>query len=53
LGFSDPDSRNAQQTSRKWIKVGSDCPNRDYYGKTDDKSFELAQKYVDHVSKYV
>ncbi|HVH29997.1 MAG TPA: M13 family metallopeptidase [Vicinamibacterales bacterium] len=48
---SQTDRRDATQQIARVDQGGLGLPDRDYYLKTDARSLELKQKYVDHVQK--
>ena len=48
---SDQDYKNSSQVIAEVDQGGLGLPDRDYYIKTDAKSVELRQAYVDHVQK--
>ena len=52
FGFgSDQDYGDATQVIAFAVGGGLGLPDRDYYLKTDAKSVEQRQRYVDHVAK--
>ncbi|MGB6485005.1 MAG: M13 family metallopeptidase [Candidatus Acidiferrales bacterium] len=48
---STPDEKNSSQVIAGADQGGLGLPDRDYYLKTDDKSKQLRQQYVEHVTK--
>lgn len=48
---STQDEKDSTQVIGGAQQGGLGLPNRDYYTKTDDKSKEIRQKYVEHVTK--
>jgi len=52
FGFdSQADSKNSSRTIANIQQGGLSLPDRDYYLKTDPKSVEIRQRYVQHVAK--
>jgi endothelin-converting enzyme/putative endopeptidase len=48
---SQPDFKNSNRTVANIQQGGLSLPDRDYYLKTDPKSVEIRQRYVEHVAK--
>jgi putative endopeptidase len=48
---SQPDYKNSNRTVANIQQGGLSLPDRDYYLKTDPKSVEIRQRYVEHVAK--
>jgi endothelin-converting enzyme/putative endopeptidase len=48
---SQPDYKNSTRTVANIQQGGLSLPDRDYYLKTDPKSVEIRQRYVEHVAK--
>ena len=48
---SQPDFKNSSRTVANIQQGGLSLPDRDYYLKTDPKSVEIRQRYVEHVAK--
>ena len=48
--FSEPDAKNASMMIAGMDQGGLGLPDRDYYLKTDAKSVELRDKYVQHMT---
>ena len=48
---SQPDFKNSNRTVANIHQGGLSLPDRDYYLKTDPKSVEIRQHYVEHVAK--
>jgi predicted metalloendopeptidase len=52
FGFSaQPDAKDSNKTIASLNQGGLSLPDRDYYLKTDAKSVEIRQHYVEHVKK--
>jgi len=52
FGFgSEADTKNSSRTIANITQGGLSLPDRDYYLKTDAKSVEIRQRYVEHVAK--
>jgi putative endopeptidase len=48
---SQPDFKNSSRTVANIQQGGLSLPDRDYYLKTDPKSVEIRQRYVEHIAK--
>ena len=48
---SQPDYKNSNRTIANLQQGGLSLPDREYYLKTDPKSVEIRQRYVEHVAK--
>ena len=48
---SQPDFKNSSRTVANIQQGGLSLPDRDYYLKTDPKSVEIRQRYMEHVAK--
>jgi putative endopeptidase len=52
FGFgASPDLKNSSMTIASMSQGGISLPNRDYYTKTDDKSKQIREQFVAHVTK--
>jgi predicted metalloendopeptidase len=52
FGFSaQPDAKDSNKTIAAMNQGGLSLPDRDYYLKTDPKSLDIRQKFVDHMQK--
>jgi len=51
LMYAQPDNANANMVIQNYMAAGLGLPERDYYLRTDAKSVEQRNQYVDHVHK--
>jgi putative endopeptidase len=49
--YAYPDAKNSKMNIANLYQAGISLPSNEYYTKTDDKSVELRNKYVAHVTK--
>ena len=49
--FAQPDAKDSTKTIASLSQGGLSLPDRDYYLKTDPKSVDIRQKFVDHMTK--
>jgi putative endopeptidase len=49
--FAFPDAKNSKMNIANIFQAGISLPSNEYYTKTDEKSVELRNKYIAHVTK--